>query len=193
MTHAGALMLVLALGPRHALTPQDRLWLASVDHVITKAEREEYEAFDDAERRSFQDAFWRARDPDPDTPQNEALQEYVERLHFVEHYFQENEVPGVFTERGRMYALRQTCVSQDRRHARAGRRQQVWLTARLGGWRRAGGDLGLRQTAGLEAGEVPRHHLRGREQDQPFRPPERRVQAATARSPAVGPIRDSVA
>jgi len=96
-------MLILALGPRLALTPQDRLWLASVDHVITKAERVEYEALDDTERRGFQDAFWRARDPDPNTPQNEALLEYVERLHFVEHYFQENEVPGVLTERGRMY------------------------------------------------------------------------------------------
>ena len=103
MTYAGALLLVLALGPRHALTPQDRLWLASVDHVITKVERQEYDGLDDAERRGFQDAFWRARDPDPDTPQNEALLDYVERLHFVEHYFRENEVPGVFTERGRMY------------------------------------------------------------------------------------------
>jgi GWxTD domain-containing protein len=103
MTHAGALMLVLSLGPRHDLTPQDRLWLASVDHAITKEERKQYEALDEGERRTFQDAFWRSRDPNPTTPQNEALQEYVERLHFVEQYFQENEVPGVFTERGRMY------------------------------------------------------------------------------------------
>jgi GWxTD domain-containing protein len=100
---AGALMLVLAMGPRHALTPQDRLWLASVDHVITKAEREQYEALDEAERPKFQDAFWRSRDPKPSTPQNEALEEYLARLHFVEQYFRENEVPGVFTERGRFY------------------------------------------------------------------------------------------
>ena len=103
MTLAGALLLAIALGPDHALTHQDRAWLASVDHAITKQERRQYEALGDAERRTFQDAFWRSRDPNPDTPQNEALEEYVTRLHFVERYFQENEVPGVFTERGRMY------------------------------------------------------------------------------------------
>jgi GWxTD domain-containing protein len=103
MTPAGALLLVLAMGPHPALTQQDRLWLASVDHVITKGEREQYETLDEAERRSFQDDFWHSRDPNPETPQNEALQAYLERLHFVEQYFRENEVPGVFTERGRMY------------------------------------------------------------------------------------------
>jgi GWxTD domain-containing protein len=103
MTFAGALVLVAALGPEQSLTPQDRLWLASVDHQITKQERKQYAALDDAARRSFQEAFWRTRDPNPETPQNEALQDYVTRLRFVERYFQENEVPGVFTERGRMY------------------------------------------------------------------------------------------
>lgn len=103
MTHAGVLVLVLATGPRHALTPQERLWLASVDYVISKEERQQYEALDEGERRSFQEAFWSHRDPDPNTPQNEALEEYTARLHFVEQYFQENEVPGVFTERGRLY------------------------------------------------------------------------------------------
>ena len=73
MTFAGALLLVVALGSEHSLTPQDRLWLASVDHAITKQERKQYEALGEAERRRFQDAFWRTRDPNPATPQNEAL------------------------------------------------------------------------------------------------------------------------
>ena len=103
MTFAGALALVAVLGPGHALTPQDRLWLASVDHAITKEERKQYAELAEPERRSFQDAFWRTRDPNPETPQNEALEAHVTRLRFVERYFQENEVPGVFTERGRMY------------------------------------------------------------------------------------------
>lgn len=103
MTFTGALVLVAAVGSGHKLTPQDKLWLASVDHTITKQERTQYEALDEVERHSFQDAFWRPRDPDPGTPQNEALHEYIARLRFVERYFQENEVPGVFTERGRLY------------------------------------------------------------------------------------------
>jgi GWxTD domain-containing protein len=104
MNFAGALLLLLvASGPEHGLTPQDRLWLASVDHTITKEERKQFTALDDAGRRAFQESFWKTRDPDPATPENEALQEHVTRLRFVEHYFQENEVPGVFTERGRLY------------------------------------------------------------------------------------------
>jgi GWxTD domain-containing protein len=97
------LLLVATAAASPPLTPQDRLWLASVDHTITKDERKQYESLDETARRAFQEAFWRSRDPRPDTPQNEALEEYVERLQFVEQYFQENEVPGVFTERGRMY------------------------------------------------------------------------------------------
>jgi GWxTD domain-containing protein len=98
-----AVLVLVAMAASHPLTSQDRLWLASVDHTITKEERKQYESLDDAERRAFQEAFWRSRDPRPDTPQNEALEAYLDRLQFVEHYFQENEVPGVFTERGRMY------------------------------------------------------------------------------------------
>ncbi len=37
----------------------------------------------------------------------------------------------------------------------------------------------------LEAREIPRDHVRGREQDQPLRPAERRTQATPARPPAV--------
>ena len=103
LTVAGAVVLFVALGAEHSLSPEDRLWLASVDYTITKEERKRYEALGETERRSFQDAFWKTRDPDPATPQNEALETYLVRLRFVQQYFQENEVPGVFTERGRMY------------------------------------------------------------------------------------------
>ena len=51
MTLAGALLFVIAVGPGH-LTPQDRAWLASVDHVITKQERKQYEALSGAERHN---------------------------------------------------------------------------------------------------------------------------------------------
>ncbi len=103
MTFAGALVIAVALGQKHDLTPQDRLWLASVDHAITKEERKQYSSLDVPERRSFQESFWKSRDPNSATPENEALQEHITRLRFVEKYFQENEVPGVFTERGTLY------------------------------------------------------------------------------------------
>src|SRR6476660_260120 len=135
MTHAGALMLILALGPRHALTPQDRLWLASVDHVITKAERVEYEALDDTERRGFQDAFWRASRPRSEYASKRGAPRVRRAAAFRRALFPgERGARRIHRARPDVHALRQTCVSQDRRHAREGGRQHVRLTARLGGW-----------------------------------------------------------
>ena len=186
-----AVLVLVAMGAGSPpLTPQDRLWLASVDFTITKDERKQYESLDEAERRGFQEAFWRSRDPRPDTPQNEALEEYVDRLQFVEHYFQENEVPGVFTERGRMYM----------RFGKPAYRKIADMPARAGGsmsgsrraW--ADGDVPVEiwvydSSAGLEARKIPRDHVRGREQDQPLRPAQRRTQATPGRPQAVTPLR----
>ena len=97
------ILVVLASASADKLTSADRLWLASVDHLITKAERQQYESFDADGRRRFEENFWVSRDPDPSTPQNEAHEEHLKRLHFVEQHLQENEVPGVLTERGRVY------------------------------------------------------------------------------------------
>lgn len=103
MTVLAALLLLTALGATDKLTDIDRRWLASVDHLITKAERQEFERLDEAARHGFEEAFWRSRDPNQATPENEAHEEYVRRLRYVEQHLQENEVPGVFTERGRIY------------------------------------------------------------------------------------------
>ncbi len=103
-----AFLLALALaaptgGFSSKLTPDDKVWLASVEAFITKAERKQYERLDQAGREAFRVQFWARRDPDPSTPENEALEEYTARRRFVDRYFQEDETPGVMTERGRLY------------------------------------------------------------------------------------------
>ncbi len=47
-------------------------------------------------------AFWRDRDPDPTTPQNEALQQYIQRLDYVTEHYSDIE-PGWRTDRGRTF------------------------------------------------------------------------------------------
>lgn len=46
--------------------------------------------------------FWHARDPDPETPENEALQSYVARINYVMEHFS-RVAPGWKTDRGQVY------------------------------------------------------------------------------------------
>src|SRR5215203_6726531 len=74
-----------------------------VAYIITK---EEKKAFDklatDEERENFIENFWRRRDPNPDTEENEYREEYYERIAYAnEHYT--SGIPGWKTDRGRIY------------------------------------------------------------------------------------------
>jgi GWxTD domain-containing protein len=48
-------------------------------------------------------AFWKATDPNPSTPENEALVEYFQRLQAANIRFQEGNDPGWLTDRGEVY------------------------------------------------------------------------------------------
>jgi GWxTD domain-containing protein len=39
------------------------------------------------ERRAFWDEFWKKRDPTPDTPQNEEMQEFYQRVQYANQHF----------------------------------------------------------------------------------------------------------
>jgi len=55
-------------------------------------------------REAFIDAFWRERDPDPDTGENEARQVYLERVEHANREWQRAGLqPGMFTDMGRVY------------------------------------------------------------------------------------------
>ena len=56
----------------------------------------------DEERENFIESFWRRRDPNPDTEENEYREEYYERIAYAnEHYA--SGIPGWKTDRGRIY------------------------------------------------------------------------------------------
>ncbi len=175
------LALALAFAPaarpaRDKLTTDDKVWLASVQAFITKAERRQYQRLPEPARAAFRVRFWARRDPDPATPENEALEEYTKRRRFVDHYFQEDETPGVMTERGRMYmkygppAVRRL----GEQNAAAG---GSMLGSRLFNGPVPAEISDLRPPARRRPRRLPRHRLRRREPHEPLRPPERRTTA----------------
>jgi GWxTD domain-containing protein len=81
-----------------------RDWLdKDVAYIITDEERKAFKKLEtDEERERFIEEFWRRRDPDPDTDENEYREEYYERIAYAnEHYA--SGVPGWKTDRGRIY------------------------------------------------------------------------------------------
>ena len=56
----------------------------------------------DEERENFIENFWRRRDPNPDTEENEYREEYYERIAYANEHFASG-IPGWRTDRGRIY------------------------------------------------------------------------------------------
>ncbi|HMJ26201.1 MAG TPA: GWxTD domain-containing protein [Pyrinomonadaceae bacterium] len=79
-------------------------WLdKDVAYIITEDERKAFKKLEtDDERERFIEEFWRRRDPDPDTDENEFREEYYERIAYAnEHYA--SGIPGWKSDRGRIY------------------------------------------------------------------------------------------
>ncbi|CAN5684100.1 hypothetical protein BH18ACI1_BH18ACI1_08530 [soil metagenome] len=79
-------------------------WLSNdVAYIITSDEKKAFKALKtNEERENFIENFWRRRDPNPDTEENEYREEYYERIAYAnEHYA--SGIPGWKTDRGRIY------------------------------------------------------------------------------------------
>ena len=79
-------------------------WLnTDVDYIITKDEKRAFLALTtDEERENFIENFWRRRDPNPDTEENEYREQYYERIAYANEHFSSG-IPGWKTDRGRIY------------------------------------------------------------------------------------------
>src|ERR1044072_1286761 len=76
-----------------------------VAYIITDEEKRAWKKLaTDAEREQFIEAFWRRRDPDPDTELNEYLEEHYERVAYANQHFASG-IPGWKTDRGRIYIM----------------------------------------------------------------------------------------
>src|SRR6188474_2000606 len=81
-------------------------WLdKDVPYVITDEERKAFKKLaTDDERERFIEEFWRRRDPDPDTDENEFKEEYYERIAYANEHFSSG-IPGWKTDRGRIWIM----------------------------------------------------------------------------------------
>jgi len=80
-----------------------RDWINNHDPILTQAERDAFKKLaTDDEREKFIEDFWRVRDPDPDTEENEFKQQFYERVAYANEHFSSGK-PGRMTDRGRIY------------------------------------------------------------------------------------------
>jgi GWxTD domain-containing protein len=81
-------------------------WLEKdVSLIITDEERKAFKKLQtDEEREQFIELFWRRRDPDPDTDENEYREQYYERIAYANEHFASG-IPGWKTDRGRIYIM----------------------------------------------------------------------------------------
>ncbi|MBC7363083.1 MAG: GWxTD domain-containing protein [Candidatus Aminicenantes bacterium] len=93
---------------KEKLPEKYRKWLEEeVVYIITPVEREIFlKLKNDREREMFIEAFWKHRDPVPETEENEFKTEHYKRLEYVNKYFgRESTKPGWKTDRGRIYII----------------------------------------------------------------------------------------
>ncbi len=81
-------------------------WLdEDVIYIITPEERQAFKQLsNDEERDNFIEAFWKRRDPTPDTEENEFKEEHYRRIAYANEHFAAG-IPGWKTDRGRIYIV----------------------------------------------------------------------------------------
>lgn len=95
-------------GQKSVLAPQYKKWLdEEVFYLITRTERDVFLKLQtDKERDMFIEAFWKQRDPTPNTPDNEFKTEHYRRLDYANRFLgRDSTRPGWLTDRGRIYII----------------------------------------------------------------------------------------
>jgi GWxTD domain-containing protein len=87
------------------LDPSDADFLSKVRYIITSEERKIFLELPDFDKPKFIEDFWKRRDPDPATEENEFKTEYFKRINLATQYFIGEGTPGWLTDRGRIYVL----------------------------------------------------------------------------------------
>ncbi len=115
MKRTGAIVLAAALALaaggcalarlERALDPESREFLSKVRYLISRQERVTFLKIPADKRPFFIEEFWRKRDPNPETSENEFKIEYYRRIDTANHLFTDGGEPGWLQDRGRMYIL----------------------------------------------------------------------------------------
>lgn len=87
------------------LDPINAEFLDKVRYIITKEERSIFLDLPNSEREKFKEEFWKRRDPDLQTEENEFKMEYYNRIERSTKFFISEGRPGWLSDRGRIYIL----------------------------------------------------------------------------------------
>ncbi len=81
-----------------------KTWLdQDVSYIISDEERKAFKSLsNDEEREAFIENFWRRRNPNPDSPENEFRDEHYRRIQYANDHFAAGK-PGWKTDRGHIY------------------------------------------------------------------------------------------
>jgi GWxTD domain-containing protein len=90
---------------RANLDPESEVFLSSVRYIITKDEKKAFLNLPPSERPGFIENFWKKRDPDPDTEENEYRTMYFQRIEEANKLFRDGLGEGWLQDRGRIYIL----------------------------------------------------------------------------------------
>jgi|YelNatPaOPRAMG01_1025707.scaffolds.fasta_scaffold00156_21 GWxTD domain-containing protein len=93
------------LRPKSKLDPVSAEFLSTVRFIITSEEKKTFLRLPEEERPAFIEAFWKKRDPDPETEINEYKEQFYERIKEANFLFKEGTTPGWLQDRGRVYIL----------------------------------------------------------------------------------------
>jgi GWxTD domain-containing protein len=90
---------------RANLDPESEVFLSSVRYIITRDEKKDFLNLPSSERPTFIEAFWKRRDPDPETEINEYRDMYYQRIEEANSFFRDGLGEGWLQDRGRIYIL----------------------------------------------------------------------------------------
>ena len=92
---------------REPLSSASKQWLEEVvPYIITSKEKEVFISLPtEVDRGQFIETFWKKRDPNPQTPENEYKVEYFKRIAAANKQFGTGGIAGWRTDRGKIYIL----------------------------------------------------------------------------------------
>ena len=89
-----------------SMSETEKDFISKVRYIITKPEKKMfYKLATTEERKEFIEDFWKKRDPDPSTEENEYKEEYYTLIEEANHLFKDEKKQGWLTDRGRVFIL----------------------------------------------------------------------------------------
>ena len=84
-------------------TDEEKKYYARIEYIASAKELSYYNKLSDTGKVGFLKRFWLARDINPATPENEGLDEFINRINYVNEKYSTAFKEGYYTDRGRIY------------------------------------------------------------------------------------------